>query len=184
MAKIDDIYIVNTSDSASYGVNVTEYPVEKGMPLSDAVIRMADTFTVSGYIIDKNPDNVLNKLKSKMENGTVVKYVGRVIASDVLITAISPSYSGNIQNGMAVSVSLKKIRVPKSPWVVRKTTTTNSGTKAKTSASTKKYHKVKKGDTYWGVSVKYKKNLNTIMKYPDNPWPARFIPIGVKIRYE
>lgn len=184
MAKIDDVYIVNTSDSASYSVNVTEYPVEKGMPLSDAVIQVADTFTVTGYIINKNPENVLNKLKNKMEKGTVVKYVGRVIASDVLITTITPNYSGNIQNGMSVSVSLKKIRIPKSPWVVRKTTTTNSGTKAKSSASTKKYHKVKKGDTYWGTSVKYKKNLKTIMSYPENPWAARFIPIGVKIRYQ
>ncbi|MCI3027684.1 LysM peptidoglycan-binding domain-containing protein [Desemzia sp. C1] len=184
MAKLDNIYISNTTDSASYSVNVTEYPVEKGMPLSDTVIQVADTFTITGYIIDKNPENILNKFKSKMEKGTVVKYVGRVIASDVLITAINPSYAGNIQNGMSVSISLKKIRIPKSPWVVRKTTTTNSGTKAKSSTSTKKYHKVKKGDTYWGVSRKYKKNLKTIMGYKENPWPARFIPIGVKIRYQ
>lgn len=184
MAKIDNHYIVNTTDSASYSVQVTEYPVESGMPLNDAVIQVSDTFNVTGYIIHKDAENILNNLKSKMTKGTIVKYVGRMIASNVLIVSISPSYSKEIKNGMAITMQLKKIRVPKSPWVVRKTKPKSSGTKPKTSVSSKKYHKVKKGDTYWGVSVKYKKNLKTIMAYSENPWKARFIPIGVKIRYQ
>lgn len=184
MAKIDNHYIINTTDSATYSVQVTEYPVESGMPLNDAIVRQADTFNVTGYIIHQNPENILNSLKSKMEKGAIVKYVGRMIASDVLIVSVAPSYSKEIKNGMAITMQLKKIRIPKSPWVVRKTKPTSSGNKPKTSASSKKYHKVKKGDTYWGVSRKYGKNLNTIMKYPENPWPARRIPIGVKIRYQ
>lgn len=184
MANLDGIYIVNETDSASYAVNVTEYPVEEGMPLSDAVIKVPETFSVTGFIISSNSESELNSLKSKMEKGTVVKYVGRMIASDVLITDISPSYAKEVGNGVGVTINLKKIRIPKSPWVVKNTSPSNSGSKPVTSTNSKLYHLVKSGDTYWGVAQRYGKNLNTIMGYPENSWPERSIPIGVKIRYQ
>ncbi|MGX7417814.1 phage baseplate protein [Carnobacterium gallinarum] len=184
MAKLDGIYIVNETDSATYSVNVTEYPVEEGMPISDAVIRVPETFSISGFIISNNAEGDLNNLKSKMGKGTICKYVGRMIASDVLITDISVSYAKEVRNGLGITVSLKKIRVPKSPWIKKVTQPSNSGNKPVISTSSKLFHLVRAGDTYWGVSQKYGKNLNTIMNYPENPWPARVIPIGVKIRYQ
>lgn len=184
MAKLDGIYIVNETDTATYAVTVTEYPVEEGLPLSDAVIKVPDTFSVTGFIISKNAENELNSLKSKMEKGTIVKYVGRMIASDVLITDISASYAKEVGNGLGVTINLKKIRIPKSPWIKKVTQPSNSGNKPVVSNNSKLFHLVRAGDTYWGVSQKYGKNLNTIMNYPENPWPARVIPIGVKIRYQ
>ena len=67
MAKLDGIYIVNETDSATYSVNVTEYPVEEGMPINDAVIKVQDSFSVSGFIISSSSENELNSLKIMME---------------------------------------------------------------------------------------------------------------------
>ncbi|MEI2461516.1 LysM domain-containing protein [Bacillus subtilis] len=52
--------------------------------------------------------------------------------------------------------------------------------KKKTKKSGKLYHKVKKGDTYWGCARKYGTTVNALRRL--NPWPDRRIPIGVKMR--
>ncbi|MFS7000435.1 phage baseplate protein [Carnobacterium maltaromaticum] len=184
MAKLDGIYIVNETDTATYAVTVTEYPVEEGMPINDAVIKVQDSFSVSGFIISSSSENELNSLKIKMEKGSIVKYVGRMIASDVLITDITTSYAKEVGNGVGVTINLKRIRIPKSPWVKKITTPSNSGNKPVVSTNNMLFHLVRAGDTYWGVSQKYGRNLNTIMGYSENKWPAHSIPIGVKIRYQ
>lgn len=184
MAKLDEVYILNETDNATYSVDATEYPVEEGLPLTDTVLKVPETFSITGFIISNDYGNQLNLLKYKMEKGAVCKYVGRLIATDVLITEISPSFSKEVGNGVAVTLNLKRIRIPKSPWFIKATQPSNSGSKPIVSVNSQLFHLVRNGDTYWDVAKKYGKNLNVIMSYPENKWPARTIPIGVKIRYQ
>lgn len=188
MAKINGYKIHNMTESSDSSVNVTSYPVEKGMPLNDSVQRNPDTFSVSGKILNKSnkvrdAGKKFTKIKTMMEKGKVVKYVGRMSISNVLITNLSRSYSSTVGNGFEFNMSMQKVRVATTPFRKKKTTKKSSGKKSVTSkkkTTTRKYHTVKRGDTYWGCSRKYGTTVAALRKL--NPWPDRKIPIGVKMR--
>lgn len=187
MAKINGYKIHNLSETSDSSVNVTSYPVEKGMPLNDSVQRNPDTFSVSGKILNKSnkvrdAGKKYTKIKTLMEKGKVVKYVGRMSISNVLITNLSRSYSSSVGNGFEFNMSMQKVRVATTPYRKKKTTKKSSGKKSVTSkkSTNKKYHTVKKGNTYWSLSRKYGSTINQLRKW--NGYPDRRIPIGVKLR--
>lgn len=187
MAKIHNYKIHNASETYSASVNVTSYPVEKGMPLNDSVQRNPDTFSVSGKILDaskknKNSGEKRQKIINLMNKGKVVKYVGRLKVSNVLITSVDGTYNSSTGNGHEFNMSLQKVRIATTPYRKKKTKKKTSGKKTvkKKTTSAKKYHVVKKGDTYWGCSRKYGTTVAALRKL--NPWPDRKIPIGAKMR--
>jgi len=184
MAILAGIRIDSEQESKSPSVTITQNPVETGKPLTDHVQVNPDTFTVSGFLMDPNAKKNYDKLVSLMKSGKQVTYIGRTIAKEVLISDFQASYTGEVANGIAVTLSLTEVRIAKTPLVVVKTQTQNSGKKTptKTSTSTKKFVKVRKGYTYWQASIDFKTPLKTIMSFPENPWPARRIPIGVMMR--
>lgn len=192
MAKIHNYKIHNATETYNSSVSVTSYPVEKDLPLNDSVQRNPDTFTVSGKILDasrknKNSNKKKQKIIELMNKGKVVKYVGRLKVSNVLITDINGTYTSAVGNGHEFSMSLQRVRIATTPYRKKKTKKKSSGKKTvkkKTTtkkATTKKvYHKVRRGDTYWGLSRKYGTSINQLRKW--NKYPDRRIPIGVKLR--
>lgn len=185
MAKLAGIRIENEQDSRSPSVTITQNPVETGKPLTDHVQVNPDTFTVSGFLMDPNAQKNYDNLVGYMKKGTQVTYTGRTIAKNVLISDIPATYAGDIANGIGISITLTEVRIAKTPLIKKQTTKQNSGKKAtvkKSSASTKKFVKIKKGYTYWRASIDYKTPLKTIMGFKENPWPARQLPIGKMMR--
>lgn len=188
MAKIHNYKIHNATETYNSSVSVTSYPVEKGLPLNDSVQRNPDTFTVSGKILDasrknKNSNKKKQKIIELMNKGKVVKYVGRLKVSNVLITDINGTYTSAVGNGHEFSMSLQRVRIATTPYRKKKTKKKSSGKKSVTSkkkTTTRKYHTVKKGNTYWSLSRKYGTSINQLRKW--NKYPDRRIPIGVKLR--
>ncbi|MFP7224881.1 LysM domain-containing protein [Priestia filamentosa] len=179
MAKLGKINLFIEKESDSSSVDATSYPVEQGVPLSDHVEEKPDEFSLSGYIIGSNYKADKEYLKQEMKKGTLMTYVGRNIAKNVIIVSLDGDQDATIANGSSISIKLRTIRIASTPWVKVQ----NSGQKKPVNPSTKPkgvYHLVKKGDTYWMASRKYGTSLSWIMK--NNPWPARRIPIGVKMR--
>ncbi|MCU9592208.1 MULTISPECIES: LysM peptidoglycan-binding domain-containing protein [Bacillus subtilis group] len=182
MAKLGKINLVNEKESDGVDVEVTSYPVEKGVPITDHVQRKPETTTVSGYLLGKTANSDYEYLKKQAYAGTLLTYTGRKVAKNVIITKIDRD-TGDYTNGFAISIELQEIRIAKSPWVKKKVKTAGKKKKAskkKTKKSSKLYHKVKKGDTYWGCARKYGTTVNALRRL--NPWPDRRIPIGVKMR--
>lgn len=189
MAKLGSINIFNEVEKRSYSVDVTEYDVEKGSPFSDHVRKTNPTITVTGMVLSNNWKTIESRLESMMNKGTILKYVGKTTVSNVILTGFSPSNDKNIANGFKVSLTLKRIRItktsyrkaPKKKKPARKKPT-YSGKKKPTGKrkNPKKYIKVVSGDTYWGRSIKHGVSVKQLMAW--NPWPARRIPIGVKMR--
>lgn len=189
MAKIGNYKIDSMQESFSASVNVTSYPVEKGLPLNDSVQRNPKTFSLSGKILDskkqKDSETKAKKLENAMNNATLLKYVGRIKASNVLITNFGGSYDATVGNGFSFNMDLQQVRIAKTPYAKKKTKKKKSGKKTVSkknvnSSTKKKYHVVKKGDTYWGCAKKYGTTVAALRKL--NPWPDRKIPIGVKMR--
>lgn len=186
MAKLDDVTLFIEDESESYKVDVTEYAVEKGEPFTDHVSKRSPDFSISGYILSNNYETSKQKLISIMESGKIVKYVGKMSATNVIITSISGKRSADVQNGMGIDISLRRIRISTTAWQKKpiQKPTSNSGKKKpvtkKKPTSKARYHVTKKGNTYWGLSRKYGSSIPQLRKW--NGYPDRRIPIGVKLR--
>lgn len=191
MAKLGHVTIFAEKESGIHSVDVTQYAVEKGEPFTDHVKKRPSEWSVTGYILKDNWKMQLESLKKMMNNGTIVKYVGKTMATDVVITYIADDYSSNVANGFGINVSLQKVRITKTAWIkvppkqkpVQKPIS-NSGKKKpvqkKPRASAAVYHKVKKGETYWLMNKKYGTSIQQLRNW--NKYPDRRIPIGVKLR--
>lgn len=157
MALINNLYVCVTDEEIDRGVTVTEHPVEKGLPITDNVKRDAIKLSLSGYIVDvKNTkaSTIVNKLSNYAKNGQYVKFVGRTIISNALITDFSTKYSNKVNGGCSFSIEIKEVRIAKSAYVKQKK---KAGTKQVTKKSTKskRYYKVKTGDCLWTIAKKY-----------------------------
>ncbi|CAM4012815.1 LysM peptidoglycan-binding domain-containing protein [Mesobacillus zeae] len=181
MAKLGRVKLFIEKESDSSAVDATSYPVEKGIPFTDHVQEKPDEVSISGSIIGSNYKEDKEYLKREMKKGTMFTYVGRNIAKNVIILSIDGDVDYSISNGSNISIKLQTIRIATTPWVKVK----NSGKKKPVSKKpTKKskavYHRVKAGDTYWGLSRKYETSIPQLRKW--NKYPDRRIPIGVKLR--
>jgi LysM repeat protein len=177
--------IANLQETKTNTVNVTSYPTEKGLPVTDGVQRQPKTFNISGKILgntSSDAEKIYNALEKKQNAGTVVSYVGRTSAKNVIITNIQLTYDNTIGNGMAVSIDLQEIRIANSPYVTQKTTVKTSGKKS--TSNTKKtnavYHKVRSGETYGSIAHRYGTTIKALENL--NPWPEKKIPVGANMR--
>jgi LysM repeat protein len=160
MALINNLYVCVTEEQMKKGVTVSEHPVEKGLPITDNVKRNAIELSLTGYIVNVNKTkakSIIDKLDSYSKNGKYVKYVGRCILSNALITEFNYKYSNKVDGGCEFDMTIKEVRIAKSAYVKskskKKTTSTKQVTKKK--KSTKRYYTVKTGDCLWTIAQKY-----------------------------
>ncbi|WP_406945764.1 LysM peptidoglycan-binding domain-containing protein [Halobacillus sp. SY10] len=165
---------------------VTKHPVEKegGGSITDHVSVDPKSVSIKG-ILTRNTNEEVETLISQLESwhkaGTLLQYEGRRIMSNVVIESFDVDTDSKNQNGFSFSMTLVKIQLAKSSYQKSYKPVTNEGRKQTKNPNTgKKYHLVRKGDTYWGCARKYGTTVKQLEEW--NPWPARVIPIGVKMR--
>lgn len=185
MGKLGSVKLTILNEALSTSIDATTYPVEKGSPITDHIQQKPQTLDIQGVIVGKSYIQNMQKLRDNMRAGKVLKYVGRFTANNVIILDISDNRKSEMKNGSEISIKLQYIRFATNSFKKKKETK-NSGKKqpvSKTpSKTTKKYHTVKKGDTYWGIGKKYGVSVSQLLKF--NKWPAKSLPIGVKVRYK
>lgn len=191
MARLGDVLVHVDKESYRDSVNVTEYAVERGEPFTDHIEAKPEELSLSAVIVGDDYSAKVQKLREYTRKGTLLRYVGRSTVSDVVILDIGRDYSADIGNGVAFSISVRKIRIAKSPWVKAppkqkpaQKPPSRSGKKkpvsTKPRTTTARYHVTKKGDTYWGLSGKYGTSIPQLRAW--NRYPDRQIPSGVKLR--
>lgn len=78
MGKLAGYTIANMQESFTNTVNVTSYPTEKGLPITDSVQRQPKTFTITGKILGKNYTeamkvyNALEKSKTQEQSSLML----------------------------------------------------------------------------------------------------------------
>lgn len=189
MAKLGSINLFVEDESYSESVTATAYPVEKGVAFTDHVERNPKSISLKVFLSGSQANDTLAKLRTQMQKGTIVKYVGRATASNVIILTLDHTRNA-IKNGFELSITLREVRIAKSPWVKAKKKqkpnrkpTDNTGKKkptTKKSRGTARYHLTRSGDTYWDLSRKYGTSIPQLRTW--NRYPDRRIPIGVKLR--
>ncbi|HAA4682696.1 TPA_asm: hypothetical protein GEU05_06005 [Listeria monocytogenes] len=179
VATLGSVKLVNTNESESSPVTVTDNPVETGSPISDHVQRETKTLEISGFLLGSTAEKDYTTLVGYMEKGTIISFKGRVYFKNILISNLSRSYN-TIKNGFEITVSLRELRRVSTPWVQKKKKTSGKKQAVKSKKSTGTYITVKKGDCYWKWWKRYGTSIAQLRKW--NKWPDRRIPIGKRAR--
>lgn len=174
---------VSTEDYDHAG-EVTSHKTEEGLSLTDHVSSEAQVVTLAGILVRPTQERVqtlINKLLGWKKNGTPLQYEGRQIVQNVLIERFSYSANKDNANGFNFSMTLKQVRFAEVTYIPQTKPVTNGGQKqTQNKKGAAVYHLVKRGDTYWDLARKYGSTVANLQAW--NKYPARAIPIGVKLR--
>ena len=106
--RIGDVEVTILSESPNYSQNVTDRPVEGGS-IVDNVSKNPITLSISG-VIPVNGWEGLKKLRAYVENGELVRYLGRNIFSNFVIESLNTGHSYQVKGGFTFTASLKQVR--------------------------------------------------------------------------
>ncbi|MBA4294365.1 LysM domain-containing protein [bacterium] len=191
MARLGDVYIHVEEENLNSSVNATQYGVESGEPFTDHIEKKPSEMDLTVFILGDNYMGELEKLKGYQRTGKLLKFVGRSAVDNVVILNLNRKYTAQVENGVAVQITLRKIRVADTPWIKmppKKKPSIKPPTKGGEKKPTQKkarpspatYHTVKPGDTYWGLSKRYGSSIQQLRAW--NKYPDRLIPVNAKLR--
>lgn len=191
MAKLGTMTLFVELEKYNESVDATAFPVEKGVAFTDHVARNPTTVSLEVFMQGNRASENLATLRNQMNKGTILKYVGRETANNVIILSLDHPRDANIKDGFTLSVQLREVRITKSPWVKAKkkqkatrkpidTTGKKKANSKKNRTSTARYHVTRSGDTYWALARKYGSSIPQLRSW--NKYPDRRIPQNVRIR--
>lgn len=178
------MYIFIKDESISYAMNVTSNPTESGIALTDHSEREPLEFIISGMLLDSEKSSAQEQY-TKLRNWQIackqVKYVGKNIFTGV-ITDINRSDDYTVGNGAPVSITMKEIRIAKSPYQKGSTQNVVQKQIAITKPITDIYHTTKRGENLTVIANKYGTTVNNILQLNPNIKNRNLIYVDQKIR--
>ena len=179
MTRIGNVKLMIERESDGVDMEVTSYPVEQGLPITDHVKRNPETTSLTGFILGSSADRDYEALKKLSEKGTLVTYTGRKVAKNVIIKSINRE-NGEFTNGSSITIDLQEIRIAKTPFVKKQVKSKGKKKKSGTKKSAAVYRKIKAGETYSHMRMWYGTSLAQLRSW--NKYPDRRIPIGANLR--
>ncbi|QCT03286.1 hypothetical protein E6C60_2574 [Paenibacillus algicola] len=180
MATINGHYLSVAEETPEFAVDVTDQPVEKEVDVSDHVQRKLRNMSITGTVVE-DAAKIERFLKTAVDQGEVVRYVGRTTFSG-LITSFTPTRTYRNATGFDFSITIKEVRFASSSYVkdlplplkAQVAKIVNSGTKQKKSnkKSEKKTttKKTAKATTTKKTSKKAKEQVQKVKFKPGSPW--------------
>ena len=158
MAIINGLYIHVVNENATQEVETTSHPVESGIPITDTVKPKAVSISLTGKIVDygnMKASDVLAKIKTWQQSGSLIEFRGRNVASSMQIRSFDAKYPHTINGGADFTMTLQQVRIAKSAYVPKQTTTEQK-TAAKNTLNVKVGDKVvfKGGSVYVSSDAK------------------------------
>lgn len=193
MAMLGGYEIHVISEMPHYSVNVTQYPVEDDIALTDHVERLPSLMTITGFILGPNAGNIREKLVLAMNKGEQLDYIGRNAFRRVLITDIETGHDFEVANGCRFTATLQQVRIAKPSYApflndpimmsqVKPTTSAGQQQVAnKPPAGTPQMHTIRRGETFYSIAPKYGTTWQAILSLNPGIDPKR-LQIGQKVR--
>ena len=178
------------SDTGSGTGNFTEYPVEKGTPISDFGMAGQWQDTVTARIYGKKKSNgdyniksaitAFKKLRKWSNSGIGMRYKGFISLNGVWITELDYDKSDSESAFVHATITLSKYRsaVSKSSGVKGKKKASKKGGKKANKKGTE-YVTVKSGDTLWKYMRKTGTSISQLKKWNGG---TGLIKVGQKLR--
>jgi LysM repeat protein len=193
MALLGGYEIHVITETPEYSVNVTQYPVEDDIALTDHVERLPSMMTITGKILGPDAANIREKLKEAMYSGQRLDYVGRNAFRQVLIASIETEHDYEVANGYRFTMTLQQVRIAKPSYApllndpillaqVKPTTSAGQQQVAdKPSAGTPQMHTIRRGETFYSIAPKYGTTWQAILALNPGVDPRK-LQIGQKVR--
>ncbi len=193
MAMLAGYEIHVISETPDYAVNITQYPVEEDIALTDHVERLPTTMTITGKILGHEAANIRAKLIEMMTRGERVDYVGRNAFRRALIANISTEHDYEVANGFRFTMTLQQVRVAKPSYapflndpilLAQVKSTTNAGRQqiaGRPPSGTPQTHTIRRGETLYSIAPKYGTNWQTLLTLNPGIDPKK-LQIGQKVR--
>lgn len=113
MALINNYYIHVVDEKVETSVESSTHPVESGIVITDTVKPNPKTIDISGMIVDAGfykASEIISALEKLMRSGSLVKYSGRNIASNMQIQSFNHSHPNTVFGGCEFDITLKEVR--------------------------------------------------------------------------
>ena len=147
-----DIDIV-ANESVSEAVDITQYPVEKGVDITDHAKDKPTMFTITGVFVHEDAPTKLQQLTKYRKDKTLLRYQGRNIVNNLIIARVERNHNYTNLYGFAYDITLQQIRIAelqkvnvkvaqKTKKVTKKGTQTTKKSKASAATTKKSYEKV------------------------------------------
>ena len=109
--KLGDIeFDVIESENPKDSVIVTDKPVESGQDVSDHIKQNPSIINIRGQMTEDAVDK-LQVLKKYQKEGTLLKYVGRNVYSNMVIEEIDREHGTRNRLGFQFNIKLKQVRI-------------------------------------------------------------------------
>ena len=109
--KLGDIeFDVIESENPKDSVTVTDKPVESGQDVSDHIKQSPSIINIRGQMTEDAADK-LQVLKKYQKEGTLLKYVGRNVYSNMVIEEIDREHGTRNRLGFQFNIKLKQVRI-------------------------------------------------------------------------
>lgn len=109
--KLGDIeFDVIESENPKDSVIVTDKPVESGQDVSDHIKQSPSIINIRGQMTEDAADK-LQVLKKYQKEGTLLKYVGRNVYSNMVIEEIDREHGTRNRLGFQFNIKLKQVRI-------------------------------------------------------------------------
>jgi LysM repeat protein len=118
-ALINNLYIFVEDEELTRDIDSTTHPVESGIEIVSTIRRKPIEISLSGKIVDVgnlSAGDIINKISSLQKSGSLIKYSGRNVASDMQIQEFQTSHTNKIAGGADFSMTLREVRIAKSSY--------------------------------------------------------------------
>lgn len=111
--RLEDIVMdAVVKENPTNTADVTSKPVEKGEDMSDHMKAKPYTLKLSGSIVNDAPAK-LQLLRSYQKEAKLLKYTGRNIFTDLVLTSLDTNHSVENKEGFDYSITLTHVRIAK-----------------------------------------------------------------------
>lgn len=131
MALLNGIYIHVTDEQISSDIELTSHPVEQGADITDHVNIRGYTLSLSGKIVEANEmsgANILGKIHAWKNSKTLLRYDGRNICNNLIITKFTTAHPNTVWGGCEFDMELKELRIAKNSYVASEQTQSSAVT--------------------------------------------------------
>lgn len=129
LAKLNEHTIdVLLDEQIQNTTELTNHPVEKGVDITDHAKSNPTTISISGAFIAPLAWERLKPLRDMEKNHILIRYVGRNIYRDMMITDLSTSHPAGNSEGAEFSMTLQQVHFARG----RRFNNNVKGTKTKT----------------------------------------------------
>lgn len=125
MALINNLYVFVENESLSRDNEITQHPVEKGLPLTDTIRKNPKSLSIDGKIVDAGKltaNEIISKIEALRVAGSLITYKGRNTVGNFQIKSFNTSHPNTNWGGADFDMELVEVRIAKSSYNPKKST--------------------------------------------------------------